>query len=412
MAVNCVMTPHRSAIAVALLSASIAVSSGTAQAPTFPGETWPTARPADVGLNPAVLDSIDREIRAGQYGFVDRVLVIRRGKAVWDKRYPQDYVAAYDSLARIKSPLNAHDGTGPYNYYSPWWHPYYRGGDSLAALGTGLHTLQSVTKTITSVIIGTAVTRAEFPSLDTPVLSFYDTTQVKNIDDRKRRITIRHLLTMTDGMEWLENLPYTDPRNTTVVMEGSYDWIKVAIDAPMAAEPGQRWNYNSGASQLLADIFRKATRTDIEVYAARHLFAPLGIKRWYWKRTPAGIADTEGGLYLAAEDLARIWYLFLRDGMWNGTRVVSSDWVKASTSPAIAVNATPSAPKYGYKWWLYPYPTDSTRFILGGSGFGGQAPLALQREDMVVVFNAWNIIPGRPTLPRGRTLGRILAGLK
>lgn len=399
-------------IALPLLSAIIAASSGTAQTRTFPGETWPTARPADVGLNQAVLDSLDREIKAGQYGYVDRVLVIRNGKAVWDKRYQQDYVAAYDSLARIKSPLNAHDATGPYNYYSPWWHPYYRGGDSLAAIGTGLHTLQSVTKTITSVIIGTAVTRGEFPSLDTPVLSFYDTTQVKNVDDRKRRITIRHLLTMTDGMEWLENLPYTDPRNTTVVMEGSYDWIKVAIDAPMAAEPGQRWNYNSGASQLLADIFRKATQTDIEVYAARHLFAPLGIKRWYWKRTPSGLADTEGGLYLAAEDLARIWYLFLRDGMWNGSRVVSSDWVRASIAPAIAVSPAASAPRYGYKWWLYLYPTDSTRFILGGSGFGGQAPLALQREDMVIVFNAWNIIPGRPTLPRGRTVSRIIAGLK
>lgn len=398
------MNPLRSSIALAFLTASIAVASPTAQAPTFPGESWPVARPADVGLNQAVLDSIDREIKAGQYGYVDRVLIIRHGKAVWDKRYSQDYVAAYDSLVPIKSPLNAHDVTGPYNYYSPWWHPYYRGGD--------LHTLQSVTKTITSVIIGTAVTRGEFPSLDTPVLSFYDTTQVKNIDDRKRRITIRHLLTMTDGMEWLENLPYTDPRNTTVVMEGSYDWTKVAIDAPMAAEPGQRWNYNSGASQLLADIFRKATKTDIEVYAARHLFTPLGITRWYWKRTPAGIIDTEGGLYLAAEDLARIWYLFLRDGLWNGTRVVSSDWVKASTAPAIAVAAAPGAPQYGFKWWLYRHPADSTALVLGGSGFGGQFPLALVREDLVIVFYAWNIVPGRPGLPRGRTLARIVAGLK
>jgi CubicO group peptidase (beta-lactamase class C family) len=224
-------------------------------------------------------------------------------------------------------------------------------------------------------------------------------------------MTIRHLLTMTDGMEWLENLPYTDPRNTTIVMEGSYDWIRVAIDAPMAAEPGQRWNYNSGASQLLADIFRKATKTDIEAYAARHLFAPLGIKRWYWKRTPAGIADTEGGLYLTAEDLARIWYLFLRDGMWNGQRVVSSDWVKASIAPSIAVGPAANAPKYGYKWWLYPHPADSSEFVLGGSGFGGQAPLALQREDIVIVFNAWNIAPDRPRLPPGRTLARIVAGL-
>jgi CubicO group peptidase (beta-lactamase class C family) len=392
------MISHQLALAVVLL---------TAQNAPFPGERWPTARPADLGVNHAVLDSIDREIRTGQYGYVDRVLVIRRGQVVWDQRYSQDYVAAYDSLARIASPLNAHHVTGPYNYFSPWWHPYYRGG-----AGGDLHTLQSVTKTVTSVVIGTAVTRGEFPSLDTPVLSFFDTTTVRNIDARKRRITIRHLLTMTDGMEWLENLPYTDPRNTTVVMEGSYDWIKVALDAPMAAEPGQRWNYNSGASQLLADIFRKATGTDIEAYAARHLFAPIGIRRWYWKRTPSGIVDTEGGLYLAAEDLARIWYLFLRDGMWSGTRVLSSDWVQASIAPQVAVGPAPGAPKYGYKWWLYRHPTDSSAFVLSGSGFGGQFPMALPREDVIVVFNAWNIIPGRPNLPRARTLARIVAGLR
>lgn len=403
------MISHPLAIAVVLLTAQ--------DAPTFPGEHWPTARPADLGVNRAVLDSLDREIRAGQYGYVDRVLVIRRGRVVWDQRYPQDYVAAYDSFAGIKSSLNAHHVTGPYNYFSPWWHPYYRGGgggggDSLAALGTGLHTLQSVTKTVTSVVIGTAVTRGEFPSLDTPVLSFYDTTAVQNVDERKRRITIRHLLTMTDGMEWRENLPYTDPRNTTVVMEGSYDWIKVAIDAPMAAEPGERWNYNSGASQLLADIFRKATGTDIEAYAARHLFAPIGIRRWYWKRAPSGIVDTEGGLYLAAEDLARIWYLFLRDGMWSGTRVLSPDWVQASIAPAVAVGPAAGAPKYGYKWWLYRHPTDTSAFVLSGSGFGGQFPMALPREDLIVVFNAWNIMPGRPNLPRARTLARIVAGLR
>ena len=370
----------------------------------FTGDRWPTATPAQAGINVAVLDSIDREISSGQYGYVDRIVVIRRGKLVWDRRYTQDYVTAYDSLARNKGPLQLHDATSPYNYYAAWWHPYYRKGN--------LHTLQSVTKTVTSVVIGTAVTRGEFPSLDTRVLSFYDTTQVKNMDDRKRRMTIRHLLTMTEGMDWRENLPYTDPRNTTLQMEKSYDWIALTIDQPMAAEPGERWNYNSGASQLLSDIFRKATGTDIEEYAARHLFAPLGIRDWFWKRTPAGLVDTEGGLYLEALDLARIWQLFLRGGVWNGTRVLSEDWVRASVAPAVAVAPAAGAPKYGYKWWLYPHPTDSTSMVWSGSGFGGQFPMALPREDLVVVLNAWNINPGRPGLPRARTLARIVAGTR
>jgi CubicO group peptidase (beta-lactamase class C family) len=328
--------------------------------------------------------------------------VIRRGRLVYDKAYPQDYVKAYDSLARLKSPLNAHHGTGPYNYYSSWWHPFYRKGD--------LHTLQSVTKTVTSVVIGTAVTRGEFPSIETPVITYFDTTKIKNLDDRKRKITIRHLLTMSDGMEWLENLPYTDPRNTTVAMENSYDWVTMAIDAPMVAEPGTRWNYNSGASQLLAEIFAKATGTDIEEYASRHLFAPLGIERWYWKRTPAGVIDTEGGLYLEAKDLARIWQLWLRNGMWNGKRVVAEDWVKASVAPAMSVAANPAAPRYGYKWWLYQHPTDSTFTVWSGSGFGGQFPMALAREDLVIVLNQWNL--NRPGMPRAQVLRRIVSTLR
>lgn len=385
------------------IALTLLITATSVGAQPFPADKWPVARPADVGVGVAALDSIDAEIREGRYGYVDRVIVIRNGRLVWDRRYQHDYVAAYDSLARVRSPLNAHHSTGPYNYYAAWWHPYYQRGD--------LHTLQSVTKTITSVVIGTAVTRGEFPSLDTPVLSFFDTTKVKHVDDRKRRMTIRHLLTMTDGMDWRENVPYTDPRNTTVAMENSYDWITLALDQPMAAEPGQRWNYNSGASQLLSDIFHKATGIDIEQYAAQHLFTPIGIRRWHWKRTPAGLIDTEGGLYLEALDLARIWYLFLRGGVWNGKRVISTEWVNASVAPAIAVAAAPGAPKYGYKWWLYPHPADTSSHVWSGSGFGGQFPMALPRDDLIVVFNAWNIGTGGNSLPRARLLARIVAGV-
>src|SRR3712207_2556620 len=320
--------------AAALLLALSLRGAGAQTSPAWPTKAWPTAAPQAVGLNAAVLDSIDAEIRSGQYGYVDRMLVIRRGRIAYDRSYRQNYDSIYADSARTKGPLNAHELTSPYNYFLPWWHPYYRRGD--------LHTLQSVTKTITSIIIGIAVTRGEFPSIETPVLSFFDASKVANVDDRKRRMTIRHLLTMTAGLDWTENLPYADPRNSAVVMEGSYDWIKFTIDRPMSEEPGTRFNYNSGASQLLAHIFRRATGTDIEEYASRHLFAPLGIERWFWKRTPAGLADTEGGLYLEARDVAKIWYLFTRNGLWDGRRVVSEEWVRSSVTPAIATGSARS----------------------------------------------------------------------
>lgn len=383
-----------------LLTALSASSDAGQDAPTFPGRSWPTTTPQRAGVNAAVLDSIDAEIRAGAYGHVDRMLVIRRGQALYDKSYTWDYDRIYGDSARVKSPLNAHDLTSPYNYYNPWWHPTYRRGD--------LHSLQSVTKTITSVVIGTAVTRGDFPSIDRPVLSFFDTTRVKNIDARKRRMTVRHLLTMTGGFDWDENLPYVDPRNAAVSMEASYDWVEFTIDRPMAREPGAQFNYSSGETQLLAYIFRRATGHDIEEYAARHLFSPLGIERWHWKRTPAGLIDTEGGLYLEAHDLARIWYLFLRDGRWNGAPIVSPEWVRASVTPAVRTGNQPGASSYGLKWWLHRNPVDTSRFVWAGSGFGGQLPIAIPELDVVVVFNGWNILPGRPSLPLRRVLERLI----
>ncbi|HEX5725965.1 MAG TPA: serine hydrolase [Longimicrobiaceae bacterium] len=399
------MKTHRIPGVTALFAtAALLAAGGAAQAQTeWPGERWPTAAPREVGLDAAVLDSIDAEIRSGRYGHVDRFLVIRRGRLAFDRRYRHDYDSIYGDSARLATTLRTHDRSGPYNYFNAWWHPFYRRGD--------LHTLQSVTKTVTSIVIGTAVTRGEFPSLDTPVLAFFDSGTVANVDDRKRRMTVRHLLTMTAGIDWDENRPYGDTANTAIGLEGSYDWTRFTIDRAMSEEPGTRFNYNSGASQLLAHVFRRATGLDVEEYAARHLFGPLGIRDWYWKRTPAGVPDTEGGLYLAADDLARLWYLFLREGAWNGRQVVSRDWVRASVAPAVTAGNRPGAPRYGLKWWLFPNPTDSTRVMWAGSGFGGQFPVAIPEDDLIVVVNQWNILPGRPSLPLGRVLARILGSL-
>ena len=93
--------------------------------------------------------------------------------------------------------------------------------------------------------------------------------------------------------------------------------------------------------------------------------------------------------------------------MWNGTRVVSADWVKQSVTPAIATGASPNAAQYGLKWWLYRSPVDTTRYVWSGSGFGGQIPMAFPDLDLVVVFNAWNILPRQLSLPGGKVRERL-----
>jgi len=328
------------------------------------------------------------------------MLVIRNGKIAFERYYKHDYDKIYGAEAKRPGPLNPHDSTGPYNYFNPWWHPYYRRGE--------LHSMQSVTKTITSIIIGVAIARKEFPDIDTPVLKFFDAARVASVDERKKRMTIRHLLSMTAGFDWKEDLPYNDPNNTASLLEASFDWVKFTIDRPMSVEPGTVFNYNSGATQLLSYIFTAATGQDIEEYAAKYLFAPLGIENFYWKRTPTGLADTEGGLYLRSRDLAKIGYLFIKNGEWNGKQIVTPDWVKLSVAPSTSVSA---AVKYGLKWWLYPYNGGSSKFAWAGSGFGGQKPIVLPDYDMVLVFTGWNILGGKSLSHRvaiDRAIGAVM----
>jgi CubicO group peptidase (beta-lactamase class C family) len=358
---------------------------------------WPVSTPETAGLDSKVLAAFDADIASGKYGHIDSLLVIRHGRIVYDRSYPHDYDKIYGKEAKEQSALNAHDPTGPYNYFNPWWHPFYRRGD--------LHTMQSVTKTVTSVIIGVARTRGEFPDLATPVLKFFDESKVANIDERKRRVTIRHLLTMTGGFDWNEELPYYDPNNAASLMEASFDWVEFAINRKMAREPGTEFNYNSGETQLLAHVFHVATGRDIEEYAAEHLFAPLGIDHFYWKRSPAGPVDTEGGLFLNPHDLAKIAYVYLKKGVWQGRQIVTPEWVADSLTPKI--DAGRNGSKYGLKWWLFPYG-DGTRAAWAGSGFGGQMPILLPEQDMVLVFTGWNILPDRPRLGHREAIDRVL----
>src|SRR5207302_3160328 len=103
--------------------------------------------------------------------------------------------------------------------FDPEWHPYYHGTDE--------HTMQSASKTVTSVTIGIAITRHEFTAdLNTPVVTYFDEAKVKNLDDRKRRMTIRHLLTMSTGLDWDEDVAYDDPNNACSQMEATDDWVQ------------------------------------------------------------------------------------------------------------------------------------------------------------------------------------------
>ncbi len=364
----------------------------------WPTKGWVKATPASVGLDEKVLDAFDKELASGKYGLVDSFTVFRCAKEVYAKKYAHDYGKIYGKQAKETGPLNARL-TGPYNYFDPAWHPYYK--------GTDLHSMQSVSKTVTSVILGIAMTRGDFKAgLDTPVLKYFDAAKVKNIDDRKRRLTLKTVLTMTTGLEWNEeDVSYDDPRSDSSLMEATDDWVQYVIDKPMAAEPGKVFNYSSGATELLAYIFQEETGQDLEKYGEKYLFAPLGMDH-YWKRTYLGVVDTEGGLYLRDADLAKIGYLYLNNGMWRGKRIVSQQWVKESLTPYIDAG---EGYKYGYKWWLYGRP-DTKSYVWSGRGFGGQGLMVFPEEKLIVVVTGWQILDNEMS---GKTVvDHVLAAVK
>jgi CubicO group peptidase (beta-lactamase class C family) len=381
------------AFAVAFFPAAYAQPSVTSS----PTKGWTTTAPAQVGLDGGALASLDAEIASGAFGLLDSMLVVRRGRVAYERSYSHDYDALTGKQARQPGTLGLHDPSGPYNYLNPWWHPYYRRGD--------LHTMQSITKTFLSVTIGVALARGEFPDLDTPILKFFDEAKVAHLDARKRRITIRHLLTMTAGIEWRENLPFSDPANSAHAMEASFDWAQFTIDQPMQYEPGTVFHYSSGATQVLAQVFERATGQDVEEYAARYLFAPLGIEQWYWKRTPTGQTNCEGGLYVRPRDLAKLGLLFARNGVWEGRQLVSPEWVKASVAPAATMSVA-SGIKYGFLWWLVPYAGGS-RFAWAAVGWGGQMLYVVPEQDLVVVFTGWTILEDPPKVRLSAMLERV-----
>lgn len=342
-------------------------------ATVWPGQEWSRSTPEQEGLDGAALAALADAVQAGDYGYVDRLFVVRHGRVVLDRRYAHDYIEI--SRGRDTAP-------GQYNYSDPDWHPYYR--------GTDLHTLQSVTKSVTSALIGIAIERNEIAGTHIRVLPVLREYRPANLDDRKRAITLIDLLTMRSGIEWHETDRPIGPSNTTIQLEQSDDWIAFSLDQPMDSAPGSRWVYNSGASQLLSGILYGRTGMHAHEYAARRLFDPLGIRQFYWKRTPRGYADTEGGLYLRAEDLARVGYLYLRDGEWNGRRVLTREWVRMSTARIVddVAPATADDRGYGFQWWRLDRGDTQ---IWAGLGYGGQYLLVIPDLDVVAVANGWNV---------------------
>jgi CubicO group peptidase (beta-lactamase class C family) len=371
--------------------AGVAIASGHvgSQAPAWPSRGWVAASPEALGFTAGALESLDQEFAAGKHGYIDGMLIDRHGRIAFERTYSHDYERLFVGKGK----------PGIYNYYDPAWHPFYK--------ASPLHTMQSVSKSVTSALIGIAIARGEIPGIDAPVMPYFSAFRMKP-DPRRDRMRLRDVLTMTTGIAWDESsTSYTNAKNNCAEMEASDDWIQYVLDQPMAAEPGTTFVYNSGATQLLSYVIRKATGKEADDYAKEHLFGPLGIES-FWKRTPKGLADTEGGLYLTPRDLAKFGYLYLKDGIWDGKRILSADWTRQSTRWLVDAAAGGG---YGYKWWVLSRKGAGTHDAYAALGYGGQRLIVVPTLDLIAVFTGWNIYDKRELSPK-LALERVVAALK
>jgi len=247
------------------------------------------------------------------------------------------------------------------------------------------HDVASVTKSITSTLIGLAVQKRLLRDVQQPVLSFFPDRQVKNLDDQKRRITVEHLLTMQSGWDC-----GFEPKEARLYeMRRSADWLQFMLDLPMVAEPGTRFAYCSGNPHVLSILLSQATGTNALEFARRELFEPLGISDVSWPTDPKGHNYGWGDLQLHPRDMAKLGQLFLQRGRWGKRQILSESWIRDATQAH--VERTVNQDHYGYGWWVKGSDHPG---MFEAVGRGGQRINVWPAKDLVVVFTGGGFEPG------------------
>jgi CubicO group peptidase (beta-lactamase class C family) len=298
---------------------------------SWPTQAWQVSTPEEQGMDSA---SLARVIEAVGTYRQDSLMVIRHGRIVAEA------------------------------YYAP-----YVAGIS--------HDLRSVTKSIVSTLTAIELQHGLLDSVDHPILDLFADKNISNVDDNKRAMTVQSLLDMTSGIEWREKA-YT-PDETVMRMYQSPDRTEFVLSQPMSNPPGTKFYYNSGNPYVLSALITRKTGQNAFEFASKELFGPLGITSAQWGRVDAqGVTDGEAGLSLAPHDMARIGYLYLHGGNWDGKQIIPSSWVDRAREGKISAS---SGFHYANLWWSLP-----EKGAYMARGRHSQLILVLPKLDIVAVM--------------------------
>src|SRR5580704_15787942 len=265
IAAQCLVGPHALAAA-----AECACSSQT----PWPTKDWEASTPEAEGMDSAAIARLVDLV--GTYK-QDSLLVIRHGKIVADA------------------------------YYAPFA-PNIR------------HDLRSVTKSFIGTLTAIEVQEGLLDNVDHPIVDLFADKRISNVDDAKKAMTVQNMLDMTSGIAW-EEQAYT-PDETIIRMYQSPDRTEFVLSQPMSDPPGARFHYNGGNPYVLSALITKKAGRDALDFARDELFKPLGISSVRWgDADQQGVTDGESGLYLAPHDMAKLGYLYLHQGSWDGQQI-------------------------------------------------------------------------------------------
>jgi CubicO group peptidase (beta-lactamase class C family) len=324
-------------------------------APANLNDGWRVAAPEREGIDETILSEIGPRFEAWKEACAHAVVVAHRGALVYEHYFTGDDWCWADPLGAVVFDAAVR------------------------------HDVKSITKSVTSLLVGVALDRDWIADINTPVVSSFPEHADLHTPEWGR-ITLTHLLTMSAGLAWTENMAWSSPANNERQMDDASDPYRYVLGQAVAAPPGQVYNYCGGAPTLLQGVLQRASGKALDHLAREALFEPLGITDVEWTRFPGGDVRGYGGLRLRARDLAKLGQLVLNQGTWQGRRIIPAEWIAESTAPQINGEGIFF---YGYLWWLgrFLVKRREIRWI-AGFGNGGQRVYVVPDLDLVVAVNS------------------------
>jgi CubicO group peptidase (beta-lactamase class C family) len=296
-----------------------------------------------------------------------------------------------DSFPNIHSVLIAKDNKLVYENY-------FEGKDESWGSNLGyenhdlnkLHDIRSISKSVVAACIDIAVQQKKITSIDEPIFNYL--TEYKEFEnENNKNVTIRHLLTMSSGLNWDEDVPHGTKANDETQMERGSNPIEYVLNKPILYAPGTIWKYNSGGVQVLAEIIKEATGYRIDDFANKFLFEPLSIKEYKWIKSHRNFPAAASGLRLTSRDLLKLGLLYINNGKWNNQQVLSDSFVSETLKTQIFREQKNTTKGYSFLFWTQTDTVSNIQFPLFiARGNGGQRIFINKDSNLIVVITAGN----------------------